>query len=129
MLGNAKQDEALNTWARMRQGADEDPVHFHTRLLTHARLVNKSVNKELFYSRLYRRVTNEMITEYDRGHTLEEMVTNAQRFFNKLKRKRESERHPKRPWNPPPDLPTLPAKRPRPPLTQVSEAERNRRKE
>ena len=36
LLGNTKRDEALAIWQKIRQAADEDPVHFHMRLLNHA---------------------------------------------------------------------------------------------
>ena len=92
LRGNAKQDEALATWQKIRQGPDEDPVHFHMRLLNHAQLVNKTIDKELFFSRLHPLTSQEMVTPYDRGRTLEELITNAQRYFTKVKRNIETDR-------------------------------------
>ena len=62
------------------------------RLLNHVQLVNKKIDKELFFARLYPFIAGEIITEYDRGRILEEVITNAQRFFTKIKKTKEFKR-------------------------------------
>ena len=62
------------------------------RFLNHAQLVNKKIDRELFFARLHLLTTGEMIIKYDRGRTLEEVITNAQRFFTKMRKAKEFER-------------------------------------
>ena len=59
------------------------------RLLNHAQFVNKTIDKELFFSHLHPFTFGKMITKYDKGWMLEEVIINAQRFFIKMRKTKE----------------------------------------
>ena len=62
------------------------------RLLNYAQLINKKIDKDLFFARLHPLTAGEIIIKYDKGRTLEEVIFNAQRFFTKIRKTKEFER-------------------------------------
>ena len=64
--------------------------------LNHAQLVNKTIDKELFFSHLHPLTSGKMITKYNKGRMLKEVIINAQRFFTKMRKTKEFKRKRKR---------------------------------
>ncbi len=46
-------------------------------LLNHAQLINKKIDKDLFFARLHPFTAEEMIIKYDKGRTLKEVIFNT----------------------------------------------------